>query len=102
MEHKRYPFYGVQFHPERNAFEFKRNMGISHSISGIRAMQYFANFFVGECRKNNNSFDDQQMEMDNLIYNYNPLFTGRNNSAFEQIYAFKISDAEKAVVSLRL
>lgn len=100
MEHKTYPYYGVQFHPERNAFEFKKDVGISHSASGIRAMHYFANFFVEECRKNANSFDDQQMEMDNLIYNFNPIFTGRNKASYEQIYAFKRRVSEKAILNL--
>lgn len=102
MEHKTYPFYGVQFHPERNAFEFKRDVGVSHSAAGIRAMHYFANFFVEECKNNTNSFEDEHMELENLIYNFNPIFTGRTHSAYEQTYAFKRNDCEKAIVSLML
>lgn len=92
MEHKKYPVYGVQFHPEKNAYEFKDDIGISHSSSGIRAMQYFPNFFVDECRKNGNSFPSKQMELDTLIYNFNTEFTGKKNGTYQQIYLFKQND----------
>lgn len=95
MEHKQFPIYGVQFHPEKNAFEFKKNVGISNSSPGIQAMQYLSNFFVDECRKNNHSFPDEQMEVDSLIYNYSPFYTGRKNSGYAQVYVFKKSDHEK-------
>lgn len=94
MEHKEYPIYGVQFHPERNAFEFKKNVGVSHAPSGIKAMQYLANFFVDECRKNSNSFHDYQTELNYLIYNYSPIYTGKKNSSYEQVYAFEKTDYE--------
>ncbi|KAJ8945838.1 hypothetical protein NQ314_009023 [Rhamnusium bicolor] len=50
MESVSYPIYGVQFHPEKNQFEFKKS-GIPHSIEAVYVSQYFANFFVNECRK---------------------------------------------------
>lgn len=34
-EHKKYPFYGVQFHPEKNAFDWSRDINIDHSFEGI-------------------------------------------------------------------
>lgn len=96
MEHKLYPIYGVQFHPEKNAFEFKENYGISHSRSGIQAMQHLSNFFVDECKKNEHSFSDKELEMNSLIYNYNPIYIGKKKAAYEQIYAFKKSDYANA------
>ncbi|XP_056630052.1 gamma-glutamyl hydrolase-like isoform X1 [Diorhabda sublineata] len=92
MEHKRYPFYGLQFHPEKNIFEFSKNSGIPHSSIAVRASQYFANFFVDECRKNTNCFDNEDIEKGVLIYNYNPIYTGFNKSSYEQLYAFTKED----------
>jgi gamma-glutamyl hydrolase len=47
FEHKKYPFYGVQFHPEKNAFEWNI-ASIPHSAEAILAEQFFGNFFVNE------------------------------------------------------
>jgi hypothetical protein len=48
FEHKQYPIYGVQFHPEKNAYEWKLTKNIPHASSGIAVGQYFANFLVNE------------------------------------------------------
>ncbi|XP_053104515.1 gamma-glutamyl hydrolase [Hemicordylus capensis] len=87
MEASRYPFYGVQWHPEKNPFEWKNSTGIPHSRSAIRATYYIADFFVNEARKSNHRFPSKKSETDALIYNFNPLFTGRFSS-FEQAYFF--------------
>jgi hypothetical protein len=47
VEHKEYPFYGVQFHPEKNAFEWKID-SIPHSRDAILVEQFYGNFFVSE------------------------------------------------------
>lgn len=48
LEHTTYPFYGVQFHPEKNLYEWKTGKNIPHGSDATRAAQYFANFFVNE------------------------------------------------------
>jgi hypothetical protein len=48
FEHKKYPIYGVQFHPEKNAFEWKKTNNNPHTANAILVQQYFANFFVNE------------------------------------------------------
>ena len=45
---KDYPFYGVQWHPEKSAFEWDETEDICHSEHAIIIMQMAANFFVGE------------------------------------------------------
>lgn len=92
FESKDYPFYGIQFHPEKNQYEFILDKNIPHSLNAVKVAQYFANFFVEETRKNDNTFADWQREQDALIYNYNPAFIGMQNSSYEQIYVFKESD----------
>jgi len=48
FEHRLYPIYGVQFHPEKNAYEWKVTNKIPHTVSAVSAGQYFANFFINE------------------------------------------------------
>lgn len=88
IEHRDYPFYGVQFHPEKNLYEWVRNKNISHTSSAIKASQYFAQFFVSEARRSTNSFRDAKTEDQFVIYNFNVTFTGAVGSAFEQCYLF--------------
>nr|CAI5834707.1 unnamed protein product [Callosobruchus analis] len=96
MENTKYPFYAVQFHPEKNIFEFKTGVGIPHSIEAVKISQHFANFFVEECRKSGNRFPDLNMERRTLIYNYNTVYTGINGSYYEQMYVFDKSHVEQS------
>ena len=43
-----YPIYGVQFHPEKNGFEWMVDEAIPHSQHAVIIMQNLANFFVQE------------------------------------------------------
>ncbi|XP_050300894.1 gamma-glutamyl hydrolase-like [Anthonomus grandis grandis] len=95
MEHKDFPFYGVQFHPEKNQFEFKKGKHFPHSFNSIKTAQYFANFFVNECRKNANKFPNETIEAESLIYNFSPKYTGLKSGYYEQIYVFLKSDFER-------
>ena len=45
---KKYPVYGVQWHPEKNGFEWNADQAINHSEHAVAIMQYTANFFVQE------------------------------------------------------
>lgn len=88
IEHRRYPFYGIQFHPEKNIFEWVRNKNISHTRHAIQASQYFADFLVNEARKSDHHFADSKTEDQFVIYNFPVEFTGAKGSAFEQSYLF--------------
>ena len=49
IEAKHYPIWGVQFHPEKNIFEWSsKYRSIPHSAAAVRAAQYFAEFFVNQ------------------------------------------------------
>ncbi|XP_054925561.1 gamma-glutamyl hydrolase-like isoform X2 [Dermacentor andersoni] len=90
MEAHSYPFYGVQFHPEKNNFEWTDRKGHSHSPHtehAVKASQYLGNFFLEEARKNNHSFASAAEELGALIYNYPATFT-QNQSVFTQMYIF--------------
>ncbi|CAG2173037.1 unnamed protein product, partial [Oppiella nova] len=87
-----YPIYGVQWHPEKNLFEFAYNakyQNIPHNSSAIKVSQYMSNFFVDECRKSVHPIVNAKEESDSLIYNYQPVYTGaKTNYTYEQIYLF--------------
>jgi len=82
-----YPFYGLQWHPEKNIFEWTRKERISHFPNAIRVSQEIANFFVNEARKNNQHFKKEKDEVDNSIFIYDPTYSG-GSSLFEQVYIF--------------
>ncbi|DAZ97371.1 TPA: hypothetical protein N0F65_003394 [Lagenidium giganteum] len=76
VEARRYPIYGVQFHPEKNAYDYVEYedgspyRDVDHSPEAIKVAQYFANFFVQEARKNGQKFADPTERHRALIYNY--------------------------------
>lgn len=72
FEDKRYPFYGVQWHPEKNNFEWtKEEHNIPHDDEAIQVAQYFANFFIREARRNGHKYENITEEEAAVISNYN-------------------------------
>ena len=69
LEAWNYPFTGTQWHPERNQFEW-RNNNADHSADGVTAMQYMSNFFVGDARRNLQTFNDTALFARLSIYSY--------------------------------
>ncbi|XP_067141508.1 gamma-glutamyl hydrolase-like isoform X2 [Centruroides vittatus] len=95
IEARKYPFYAVAWHPEKNQYEFVYNakhQNIPHGYEAILISQYFANFFVNETRKNFHRFSSVKQEQEALIYNYNPVYTGLHGSSYEQKYFFNATN----------
>ena len=69
MEAWDYPITGTQWHPERNQFEWRVNND-DHSSDGIVAMQYMANFFVNDARRNIQQFNDIPLFIKLSVYSY--------------------------------
>lgn len=86
MEAYRYPFYAVQWHPEKSPFEWIDKPGMVHSVSAVQTSFYTANFFVSEAQKNLHKFSSPEEEEKALIYNYIPKF--KNDFFFVQNYYF--------------
>ncbi|XP_036377002.1 gamma-glutamyl hydrolase [Megalops cyprinoides] len=86
MEAYEFPFYGTQWHPEKNPFEWTRPY-IPHSPNAVKATFFMADFFVNEARKSSHRFPSKEEESEALIYQYSATYTGKK-SAFEQIYLF--------------
>ena len=89
VEGKLYPVYGMQAHPEKSNFEWvtSEKYPIPHTIHAMEMSQYFANFFVNECRRNSQTLKN---ETSALMYNYNPTYTGKTGGYFQQTYTFPI------------
>lgn len=86
MEHKEYPFFGVQFHPEKIAFEWNPSFGYPHSREAVIANRYFYDTLVNYARKNKNKFASTKDEKRSLIYNCAVRIP--ENYFYEQIYLF--------------
>eukprot|EP01017_Pseudomicrothorax_dubius_P004420 TRINITY_DN1087_c0_g1_i6.p1 TRINITY_DN1087_c0_g1~~TRINITY_DN1087_c0_g1_i6.p1 ORF type:complete len:376 (+),score=96.35 TRINITY_DN1087_c0_g1_i6:69-1196(+) len=86
IEHKKYPVYGVQHHPEKSIFEWMVEVNASHTIESIRITQHLANLFNTEARKNSNNFTNADDEYRAMIYNYN---TVQINDSFVETYFFE-------------
>lgn len=84
---RHYPIWGHQFHPEKNAFLWKEGSNVSHAREAIFITQHYANFFVNEARKNNVTFESEQVLADSLIYNWNISDAGKVSS-FDKAYLF--------------
>ncbi|KAM4612793.1 gamma-glutamyl hydrolase [Polymixia lowei] len=87
MEAYRYPFYAVQWHPEKSPFEWIDKPGMVHTTSSTRASFYTASFFISEAMKNHHQFSSQLEEDKSLIYNFSPVYKGPH-AIFVQNYYF--------------
>ena len=94
MEARRYPFYGTQWHPEKNNFEWSENAdysNIPHTPNAILASQATARFFLAEARKSRHVFPESRR--DELIYSAPVVYTGKGDWIYEQVYVFCPRDA---------
>ncbi|KAL6553512.1 Gamma-glutamyl hydrolase 2 [Orobanche gracilis] len=81
-----YPVTAVQWHPEKNAFEWGLS-GIPHSEDAVQVTQHVANFIVREARMSVNRPPAREV-LDNLIYNYSPTYCGKAGRGFDEVYIF--------------
>jgi gamma-glutamyl hydrolase len=89
MEARQYPFYGTQWHPEKNNFEWSENAdysNIPHSPNAILASQATARFLLDEARKSRHVFPEARR--DALIYSAPVVYTGKDDWIYEQVYVF--------------
>lgn len=85
IKHKKYPFIGTQFHPEKIQYEHRSTLQTNASFAGVEFSHKLAMLFFEEVSKNENEMDNQNQLEALLIFNY-PLY--KTSSNFEQIYIF--------------
>lgn len=83
-----YPFYGTQWHPEKNSFEWTLHEAINHSEEAVAVTQYVADFFVNQARLSGHRFPSKEEEDAALIYHDNPIYCKPELTHFEQCYIF--------------
>ncbi|KAK3754430.1 hypothetical protein QZH41_009214 [Actinostola sp. cb2023] len=88
VEASKYPFYGSQWHPEKNQFEWTTEENINHSKEAILITQYVADFFVDQARLSKHHFGSKKEELSALIYNYKPHPCLPDITHYEQCYFF--------------
>lgn len=74
----------MQFHPEKNLFEWK--VYADRSLEGVEVVQTMSNRFVEIARGNNNRFASPQEFAKMSIYNYKTHQS--DESSFTEIYIF--------------
>jgi len=95
MEAYKYPIFGSQWHPEKNSFEWGKEItgvpkeAINHSPEAVLAEQYVSDIFVQHARKNSHSFPTPAEEDAALIYSYTP---SKTTGSFVQSYFFHVND----------
>lgn len=87
------PFFGVQFHPEKPAFEWADNVNIPHDPQAICFGQYLANKFIEEARKNTkHTFESYEAESKASVYGDKlmdvSLYAPKCHTPLQQIYVY--------------
>uniref|UniRef100_UPI00358EFD09 gamma-glutamyl hydrolase-like n=1 Tax=Myxine glutinosa TaxID=7769 RepID=UPI00358EFD09 len=79
------PFYGVQWHPEVNAFGYKRDLAAPSSPAAVRLAFHTAEFFIGQARRSSHRFASEDEEEENSIHQYRLVHVGQKTHS-GQIY----------------
>ncbi|XP_005182858.1 gamma-glutamyl hydrolase [Musca domestica] len=89
-EHVKFPFFGSQIHPERVFYENLHDRDSCHQCPSCYELnQYFAKFFVQQCRANANRFEDHKELVRYSINNFPLTFTGPEKLHWQLCYLFK-------------
>mmetsp|Transcript_2841 Transcript_2841/g.3210 ORF Transcript_2841/g.3210 Transcript_2841/m.3210 type:complete len:363 (-) Transcript_2841:63-1151(-) len=80
-------FSGTQWHPEKNAFEWKSH-SIPHSSEAVAVSQFLANRFVDQARRSSHRPNSQADLDDLIIWNRPPVFHSPLVRDFELIFVY--------------
>lgn len=85
IKHRKYPFIGVQFHPEKIQYEHRSSVQTNVSYQSLEAAHKMAMMFFDQVNKNENEFGNESKLEAMLIYNY-PMY--KSSGPYEQVYVF--------------
>ena len=84
IESKKYPIYGVQFHPEKNEFESK--VKVERDTQALAILTKFSRFFCEKLQGSNNA---QKLEtLSRKLAQYS-LYVGTDIGVFDEVYIFQ-------------
>ena len=103
IEHKKYPFYGSQFHPEKIGFEWNPKISIERPKSGVLFAQYLLNFFMSEVERSRHTFVDPAVLNKIDIDNYPSLHTMiLQDTLLTTHYFLDVDTYDKPVIDFRV
>jgi len=85
-EGKDLPFWGLQFHPSKNAYEWDEDEDLDHSLLAVSVMQWVASLIYSQARYNHHHFASSQAQTNALIYSTAPVYTYDACHDFTQCY----------------
>ena len=85
MESPDYPFQGVQFHPEKQIYQWNDDVGYNHYWDSVMINRYLADTFVKQARQNTNTYGDYETTQKAIIENYDFYVT---DSYYGDVYMF--------------
>ena len=85
IESPDYPFYGIQFHPEKQIYQWNDDEGYNHYWDSIWLNRYLADTFVKETRRNSNTFGDYATTQKEIIENSDFFVT---DTYYGDVYMF--------------
>jgi len=86
LEHRFFPVYASQFHPEKNLYEWNERKSIPHTSFSGEFAQLLGNFFVEEARKSPHSFREDE-DLGLLVWNH-PITPLGHRSDFDAVFMF--------------
>ena len=90
MEGRELPYFGIQWHSEKNSFEWNIDEHISHDPDAIAVMHHISGVFVNVARQSQHKFATNAELDRHLVYSFTPLYTGQRGLHFEQVYAWPL------------
>jgi len=87
VEGKNIPFFGVQFHPEKDTFEWPTSQDLPHNADATNFQQHWANFFVNHTKLNNHTMTSE-LFMELNIHRFLPWHIS-DDPEFERLYLFE-------------
>merc|ERR1712007_208983 len=101
MEAKNYPIVGIQWHPEKANFEWRKGAKrgydiINHSFEAVAVSQHVANVFVNFARQSLHRFDE---DLESSIFHYEPLVPDPDKH-LDEIYVWPAEDLNAATTSI--
>lgn len=86
IEAKDYPIRAVQWHPERNIFDWHAGRDFNHGTTAVAANAWTSNFFVGEARRNTPTNRNEKLLSQFSTYAMNRELAGSALDGYEYLH----------------